>query len=77
MVSPAQCELGSLASIREFSKQWLASGRSIDTLCLNAGAQFSGEKEPRRTEDGFELTVRYINLDMLVPVLSRVIRGYR
>ena len=46
-----------MESIRGFAKRWQDSGSPIDVLSLNAGAQFTGEKEPRRTKDGFELTV--------------------
>jgi protochlorophyllide reductase len=56
-VTPHECELASLASIRRFAGEWLASKKAIDVLCLNAGAQFVGLKDPRRTEEGFELTV--------------------
>jgi protochlorophyllide reductase len=57
IVSPEECDLSSMESIRGFAKRWQDSGSPIDVLSLNAGAQFTGEKEPRRTKDGFELTV--------------------
>jgi protochlorophyllide reductase len=46
-----------MSSIRAFAKRWNDSSKPIDVLSLNAGAQFVGEKKPKRTEDGFELTV--------------------
>jgi len=56
-VTPHQCDLGSLASVRAFVAEWASSGRAIDVLCLNAGAQFTGVTTPPRTADGFEITV--------------------
>jgi NAD(P)-dependent dehydrogenase (short-subunit alcohol dehydrogenase family) len=82
-VNPRECELASLASVRAFAQAWLDSGRPIDTLCLNAGAQFVGEKEPRRTEDGFELTVgvnhlgHFLLCNLLLPALQASENGPR
>lgn len=52
-----ECDLSSSASIRACAERWSARGRPIDVLVLNAGAQFVGDTQPRRTADGFELTV--------------------
>ena len=54
---PEAVELGNLGEIRTFAQRWKRSNEPIDVLCLNAGAQFVGQKEPKRTQDGFELTV--------------------
>lgn len=52
--TPAVCDLADLSSVRAFAKE--ATG--LDTLVLNAGlALNTAEKEPRRTKDGFELTI--------------------
>eukprot|EP00242_Pyramimonas_sp_CCMP2087_P018319 CAMPEP_0198200750 /NCGR_PEP_ID=MMETSP1445-20131203/3701_1 /TAXON_ID=36898 /ORGANISM="Pyramimonas sp., Strain CCMP2087" /LENGTH=431 /DNA_ID=CAMNT_0043870895 /DNA_START=74 /DNA_END=1369 /DNA_ORIENTATION=+ len=56
-ITPLECDMASLASVRQFAADWKASGVPIDVLVCNAGVQFSGEKSPRRTADGFELTV--------------------
>lgn len=53
---PAVCDLADLSSIRTFAATNLA--RTADTLVLNAGlALNTADKEPRRTADGFELTI--------------------
>jgi protochlorophyllide reductase len=75
-VTPHECELASLASIRTFVIKWKASNQSIDVLCLNAGAQFVGLKEPKRTEEGFELTVgvnhlgHFLLANLLLPIVE-------
>lgn len=53
---PAVCDLADLSSVAEFARSDLA--RSADTLVLNAGlAMNTADKIPRRTKDGFELTI--------------------
>lgn len=75
-VLPEYCELGSLESIRSFASRWLDSGRSIDVLSLNAGAQFVGDTAPRRTNEGFELTVgvnhlgHFLLTNLLLPAVE-------
>ena len=54
---PAECDLGDLASVRAFAGEWHASGKPLDVLVLNAGVQYSGDNNIRRTKDGFEITV--------------------
>ncbi|KAJ1454901.1 hypothetical protein M885DRAFT_484184 [Pelagophyceae sp. CCMP2097] len=50
----AVCDLADLASVRAFA----ASVQKVDTLVLNAGlAPNAADKEPKRTKDGFELTI--------------------
>uniref|UniRef100_A0A7S0RIA9 Protochlorophyllide reductase n=1 Tax=Pyramimonas obovata TaxID=1411642 RepID=A0A7S0RIA9_9CHLO len=56
-VTPVECDMADMASIRKFAADWKASGETLDVLVCNAGVQFSGEAVPRRTKDGFELTV--------------------
>jgi len=56
----AECDLTSLASISQFSKDLpnLLGNKKIDVLCLNAGiARSTSAKDCARTKDGFELTV--------------------
>lgn len=75
-VLPEYCELGSLDSIRSFASRWLDSGRPIDVLSLNAGAQFVGDTAPRRTKEGFELTVgvnhlgHFLLTNLLLPAVE-------
>ena len=72
-----ECELGNMESIRTFAKRWNDAGKPIDVLSLNAGAQFVGQKEPKRTQDGFELTVgvnhlgHFLLANLLLPALER------
>lgn len=82
-VSPEFCELGSQDSIRSFASRWLDSGRAIDVLSLNAGAQFVGATVPRRTKDGFELTVgvnhlgHFLLANLLLPAVEASTRDPR
>lgn len=75
-VAPEYCELGSQDSIRSFAARWLDSGRPIDVLSLNAGAQFVGDTAPRRTKEGFELTVgvnhlgHFLLANLLLPAVQ-------
>ena len=50
------CDLGDLESVRACTTALLARGTPIDTLVLNAGLQYAGASEPRRTAQGHELS---------------------
>ncbi len=52
----AVCDLGDLESVRACGEALLAHGKPIDTLVLNAGLQYTGASEPRRTPQGHELS---------------------
>ncbi|KAJ8603794.1 hypothetical protein CTAYLR_000200 [Chrysophaeum taylorii] len=53
---PAVCDLADLASVRAFAASDAARG--LDTLALNAGVALNTKDTvPRRTKDGFELTI--------------------
>ena len=52
-----ECNLADLDSVRRFAATWHDSGRPLDTLVLNAGVQYSGDNDMRKTENGFEITV--------------------
>lgn len=74
-VIAAECDLASLRSIRKFAS---AVGNDIDVLCLNAGLSMStDDKEIKRTEDGFEITVgvnhlgHFLLSDLLLPKMNR------
>ncbi|MBX9259334.1 protochlorophyllide reductase [Desmonostoc muscorum CCALA 125] len=50
-------DLGSLESVRQFVKNFRASGNSIDALVCNAAIYMPLIKEPLRSPEGYELTV--------------------
>jgi protochlorophyllide reductase len=54
--APAVCDLADLDSVRACAAAQLARGTPIDTLVLNAGLQYAGASEPRRTAQGHELS---------------------
>jgi len=67
----AICDLGDLESVRACAAALLAAGTVSDTLVLNAGLQYAGAKEPRRTPQGFELSVGVNHLGhLLLPSCS-------
>jgi NADPH:quinone reductase-like Zn-dependent oxidoreductase len=56
---PAECDLASLASIKEFADKLpnLVGNKKLDCLCLSAGlARNTAATDVARTADGFELT---------------------
>ncbi|PHJ62938.1 protochlorophyllide oxidoreductase [Nostoc linckia z18] len=50
-------DLGSLESVRQFVKNFRASGNSLDALVCNAAIYMPLLKEPLRSPEGYELTV--------------------
>ncbi|TVS03549.1 MAG: SDR family NAD(P)-dependent oxidoreductase [Cyanobium sp. PLM2.Bin73] len=50
-------DLADLESVNHCCEQLLARGEAIDTLVLNAGLQYTGAREPRRSAQGHELTI--------------------
>jgi len=50
-------DLADLDSVNHCCEQLLERGEAIDTLVLNAGLQFTGAPEPRRSAQGYELTM--------------------
>ncbi len=52
----AVCDLADLDSVRACAAAQRARGTAIDTLVLNAGLQYAGASEPRRTAQGHELS---------------------
>jgi protochlorophyllide reductase len=50
------CDLADLESVRACGAALRARGTPIDTLVLNAGLQYAGAAEPRRTAQGHELS---------------------
>ena len=51
------CDLADLASVDHCGAELLRRGTPIDTLVLNAGLQEAGAPEPRRSAQGYELTI--------------------
>jgi protochlorophyllide reductase len=50
-------DLGSLASVRQFVKDFRATGRSLDALVCNAAIYMPLLKAPLRSPEGYELSV--------------------
>ncbi|MBN3895287.1 MAG: protochlorophyllide reductase [Nostoc sp. NOS(2021)] len=50
-------DLGSLESVRQFVKNFRASGKSLDALVCNAAIYMPLIKEPLRSPEGYELSV--------------------
>ena len=69
------CDLGDMASIRQFAKDVTAEG-PVDALCLNAGLEYSGDPTVYRTKDGFEETIgvnhlgHFLLANLLLPALE-------
>ncbi len=51
------CDLADLASVERCAAELLGLGEPIDSLVLNAGLQYSGGSQPRRSAQGHELTI--------------------
>jgi protochlorophyllide reductase len=73
---PAECDLGDLGSVRRFAAS-AAGAAPLDALVLNAGVQYSGDNDVRRTADGFEITVgtnhlgHFLLTDLMLPRLEQ------
>ncbi|MEM6446151.1 MAG: protochlorophyllide reductase [Cyanobacteria bacterium P01_D01_bin.123] len=50
-------DLASLGSVRQFAKEFRNSDSALDALVCNAAVYLPLEKEPLRSEDGYELSV--------------------
>ncbi len=50
-------DLGSLDSVRQFAREFQASGRPLDALVCNAAIYMPLLKEPLRSPEGYELTM--------------------
>ena len=74
-VTGCVCDLASLKSVNAAADA-LAEA-PLDALCLNAGVQYTGEEEPRITEDGYEQTLQTNHIahvllaERLLPTLAR------
>mmetsp|Transcript_23693 Transcript_23693/g.34490 ORF Transcript_23693/g.34490 Transcript_23693/m.34490 type:complete len:116 (-) Transcript_23693:219-566(-) len=57
-LTPAECDLANLVSIKNFVSTTLKEENSLDVVCYNAGiACNTAASECLRTKEGFELTV--------------------
>eukprot|EP00899_Mesostigma_viride_P010251 jgi/Mesvir1/19227/Mv11532-RA.1 len=80
-IVPLEIDLADLSSIRKFVGDWRAvvgPDAGLDSLCLNAGVQFSGGSAiPKRTANGFEITVgvnhlgHFLLANLMVPDLEK------
>ncbi len=50
------CDLADLSAVEAVTAELLALGLPIDALVLNAGLQYAGERQPRWSVQGLELT---------------------
>ena len=79
----AVCDLGDLESVRACATALLARGSPIDTLVLNAGLQYAGASEPRRTAQGHELSFgvnhlgHFLLAHQLRPLLAAALAEYQ
>jgi protochlorophyllide reductase len=55
--SAIHLDLASLDSVHQFVKDFRATGRSLEALVCNAAVYLPLEKEPQRSQDGYELSV--------------------
>ena len=75
---PAECDLSDLGSVRRFAAS-AAAAPPLDALVLNAGVQYSGDNDVRRTADGFEITVgtnhlgHFLLTELMLPRLEQAV----
>ncbi|HJK99031.1 MAG TPA: protochlorophyllide reductase [Polyangiaceae bacterium LLY-WYZ-14_1] len=76
-------DLGSLQSVRRFTADYQDRGLPLDALVLNAAVYMPTLAEPRRSPEGFELSVatnhfgHFVLATSLLPTLARSRRGPR
>ncbi len=76
-VTRRELDLGSLASVRSFVEAFRATGRKLDALVCNAAVYLPRLKEPRRSPEGFEISVatnhlgHFLLSTLLLPDLKR------
>ena len=69
-------DLADLNSVKSFADRLLAKGEPIDTLVLNAGLQYTGAAQSRRSAQNYELTIAVNHLghqaltQQLLPLLE-------
>ncbi len=56
-VTPMHLDLGSLASVRQFIEEFRNSNLALDVLLCNAAVYLPRLKEPRRSPEGYEISV--------------------
>jgi protochlorophyllide reductase len=76
-VTPLHVDLGSLASVRAFVAAFHATGRRLDALVNNAAVYLPRLDAPRRSPEGFEISVatnhfgHFLLTTLLLPDLER------
>jgi protochlorophyllide reductase len=76
-VTRLHLDLGSLANVRAFVDAFRATGRTLDALVCNAAVYLPRLKEPRRSTEGFEISVatnhlgHFLLSSLLLPDLAR------
>jgi protochlorophyllide reductase len=72
-----ELDLGSLASVRAFASAFRATGSALDALVCNAAVYLPRLKEPKRSPEGFEISVatnhlgHFLLSTLLLPDLAR------
>ena len=68
-------DLADLKSVEEFADKFIKENQSIDTVILNAGLQYTGDKEMRFSKQGLELTfaVNHISHQFLIQKIFNLI----
>ena len=70
-------ELGSLAAVRQFAKDFAATGLPLDALVCNAAVYLPRLQAPQRSPEGFEISVatnhfgHFLLCQLLLPALQR------
>jgi protochlorophyllide reductase len=76
-ISHLQVDLGDLESVRELVKAFHATGRPLDALVINAAVYMPRLKEPKRSPQGYELSMatnhlgHFLLIHRLLPDLER------
>jgi len=80
-LTPMECDVSDLESVRKFARDFRASGAPLNVLVANAGislnANYKGDEQVLRSKDGFELTVatnyfgHFLLVNMLLPTLEK------
>jgi protochlorophyllide reductase len=76
-VSVMELDLGSLASVRRFANSFEAESKSLDALVCNAAVYLPRLKSPKRSPEGFEISVainhlgHFLLCHLLIPLLKQ------
>ncbi|KGG21875.1 Light-dependent protochlorophyllide reductase [Prochlorococcus marinus str. SS51] len=75
LVSLPILDLGDLNNIEKFANEFVSNNSRIDTIILNAGLQYTGDKQIRRSSQGIELTfaVNHLSHQYLIQALLDIL----